>query len=173
MLYYKLYFCETNAGYLTWAVSGDGRACYMLQDGHEVDYPANCEGWAEADNDERRDMAAEYLEALGDANDFDDLYANCEGVGSGFVGTADADGFFQDLQTGTELIAQVGVGEPWSAEEIALALRSSDEWIPELCARLVHLADIKQDGIEAEYQSAECGASILYRAAKILGVDIV
>lgn len=64
-------------------------------------------------------------------------------------------------------------GEFFTPEETALLLRINDEWVPELCDRLVHLADLKQPGIEAEYQSAECGASILYRAAKILGVDIV
>lgn len=102
-MYYKMYFCETNAYNLIWAVAADGRACYMIQDGREVDYPTDHEGWAEATEAEREAIASEYLRALGEANGFDDLYVNCEG-NSGFVDIATAEDFARDLESGGTLV---------------------------------------------------------------------
>lgn len=102
-MYYKMYFCETNAYNMIWAVAADGRACYMIQDGREPDYPTDHEGWAEATEAEREAIACEYLERLGGWNDFDDLYTNCEG-NSGFTGTATAEDFARDLESGGTLV---------------------------------------------------------------------
>lgn len=53
----KLYFIETNGGWLTVATDEDGRACYMREDGREDGYPDADPRLAEADAQERETIA--------------------------------------------------------------------------------------------------------------------
>lgn len=103
----KLYFIETNGGWLTAATNDDGRACYMHQDGHEDGYPDADPRWAEADVQERETIAEKWLRSIADWNCFDDLYANCD-VQSGFCGVYTVEDFNADLENGSdEIIASI------------------------------------------------------------------
>lgn len=103
----KLYFIETNGGWLTAATNDDGRACYMHQDGHEGGYPDADPRWAEADVQERETIAEKWLRSIADWNCFDDLYANCD-VQSGFCGVYTVEDFNADLENGSdEIIASI------------------------------------------------------------------
>lgn len=103
----KLYFIETNGGWLTVATNEDGRACYMHQDGHEDGYPDADPRWAEADAQERETIAENLLRSIAEWNSFDDLYANCD-MQSGFCGVYTVEGFNADLENGSdEIIASI------------------------------------------------------------------
>lgn len=103
----KLYFIETNGGWLTVSTNDDGRACYMRQDGHEDGYPYADPRWAEADARERETIAENWLRSIAEWNSFDDLYANCD-VQSGFCGVYTVEDFNADLENGSdEIIASI------------------------------------------------------------------
>lgn len=103
----KLYFIETNGGWLTVATDEDGRACYMREDGREDGYPDADPRWAEADAQERETIAEKWLRSIADGNSFDDLYANCD-VQSGFCGVYTVEDFNADLENGSdEIIASI------------------------------------------------------------------
>ncbi len=102
----KLYFIDTNGGYLTVATNEDGRACYMWQDGKEENYPSNDLRWDEADAQEREEIVKNYLRSIADANDFDSLYTNCDSTG-GFVGVYTVADFEHDLCDFRPVVASV------------------------------------------------------------------
>ena len=103
----KLYFIETNGGWLTVATDEDGRACYMREDCREDGYPDADPRWAEADAQERETIAEKWLRSIADWNSFDDLYANCD-VQSGFCGVYTVEDFNADLENGSdEIIASI------------------------------------------------------------------
>lgn len=103
----KLYFIETNGGWLTVATDEDGRACYMHQDGHEEGYPDADPRWTEADAQERETIAENWLRSIAEWNSFDDLYANCD-MQNGFCGVYTAEDFNADLENGSdEIIASI------------------------------------------------------------------
>ena len=103
----KLYFIETNGGWLTVATDEDGRACYMREDGREDGYPDADPRWAEADAQERETIAEKWLRSIADWNSFDDLYASCD-VQSGFCGVYTVEDFNADLENGRdEIIASI------------------------------------------------------------------
>lgn len=103
----KLYFIETNGGWLTVATDEDGRACYMREDGREDGYPDADPRWAEADAQERETIAEKWLRSIADWNSFDDLYASCD-VQSGFCGVYTVEDFNADLENGSdEIIASI------------------------------------------------------------------
>lgn len=103
----KLYFIETNGGWLTVATDEDGRACYMREDGREDGYPDADPRWAESDAQERETIAEKWLCSIADWNSFDDLYANCD-VQSGFCGVYTVEDFNADLENGSdEIIASI------------------------------------------------------------------
>ncbi len=102
----KLYFIETNGGWLTAATNEDGRACYMHEDGREEGYPDADPRWAEADAQERETIAENWLRSIADWNSFDDLYANCD-IQNGFCGVYTVEDFSADLENGSEVIASI------------------------------------------------------------------
>lgn len=102
----KLYFIETNGGWLTAATSEDGRACYMHQDGHEEGYPDAAPRWTEADAQERETIAEKWLRSIADWNCFDDLYANCD-MQNGFCGVYTVEDFDANLENGCAVIASI------------------------------------------------------------------
>lgn len=103
----KLYFIETNGGWLTVATDEDGRACYMHEDGREDGYPDADPRWAEADAQERETIAENWLRSIAEWNSFDDLYANCD-MQNGFCGVYTAEDFSADLENGSgEIIASI------------------------------------------------------------------
>ena len=103
----KLYFIETNGGWLTVATGEDGRACYMHEDGREDGYPDADPRWAEADAQERETIAENWLRSIAEWNSFDDLYANCD-IQNGFCGVYTAEDFSADLENGSgEIIASI------------------------------------------------------------------
>jgi len=103
----KLYFIETNGGWLTVATDEDGRACYMREDGREDGYPDADPRWAEADAQERETIAEKWLRSIADWNSFDDLHASCD-VQSGFCGVYTVEDFNADLENGSdEIIASI------------------------------------------------------------------
>ena len=103
----KLYFIETNGGWLTFATDEDGRACYMHEDGREDGYPDADPRWAEADAQERETIAENWLRSIAEWNSFDDLYANCD-MQNGFCGVYTAEDFSADLENGSdEIIASI------------------------------------------------------------------
>lgn len=103
----KLYFIETNGGWLTVATDEDGRACYMREDGREDGYPDADPRWAESDAQDRETIAEKWLRSIADWNSFDDLYANCD-VQSGFCGVYTVEDFNADLENGSdEIIASI------------------------------------------------------------------
>lgn len=103
----KLYFIETNGGFMTVATSDDGRACYMWQDGREQNYPTQNPAWNESVRTEREQIALAWLRSIADWNSFDDLYANCD-VQSGFCGVYTVEDFNADLENGSdEIIASI------------------------------------------------------------------
>ena len=103
----KLYFVETNGGWLTVATDEDGRACYMHEDGREDGYPDADPRWAEADAQERETIAENWLRSIAEWNSFDDLYANCD-IQNGFCGVYTAEDFSADLENGSgEIIASI------------------------------------------------------------------
>lgn len=108
----KMYFVDTNGGYLTVAVAElpginrtDSRACYMWQDGHEENYPLNNPRWDDAGVAEREEIASAWLEQLSEVG-FDELYANCD-CDSGFCGVYTSAEFVNDLARGDEIIAEI------------------------------------------------------------------
>jgi hypothetical protein len=105
----KLYFIETNGGWLTVATDEDGRACYMHEDGREDGYPDADPRWAEADAQERETIAENWLRSIAEWNSFDDLYANCDiDIQNGFCGVYTAEDFSADLENGSdEIIASI------------------------------------------------------------------
>lgn len=105
----KLYFIETNGGWLTVATDEDGRACYMREDGREDGYPDADPRWAEADAQERETIAGNWLRSIAEWNSFDDLYANCDiDIQNGFCGVYTAEDFSADLENGSdEIIASI------------------------------------------------------------------
>lgn len=104
----KLYFVETNGGFMTVATSDDGRACYMWQDGREQNYPTQNPAWTESDRTEREQIAFAWLRSIAEANTFDGLYANCDVIGSGYVGVYTAQEFREDLEkTVDSIIASI------------------------------------------------------------------
>ena len=103
----KLYFIETNGGWLTVATDEDGRACYMHEDGREDGCPDADPRWAEADAQERETIAENWLRSIAEWNSFDDLYANCD-MQNGFCGVYTAEDFSADLENGSgEIIASI------------------------------------------------------------------
>ena len=56
------------------------------------------------------------------------------------------------------------------AFEVAEELRTSGEWIPELCEALCELAGMADEWKEADGESFE---QVLYKAAEILNVEII
>lgn len=103
----KLYFIETNGGWLTVATDEDSRACYMHEDGREDGYPDADPRWAEADAQERETIAENWLRSIAEWNSFDDLYANCD-IQNGFCGVYTAEDFSADLENGSgEIIASI------------------------------------------------------------------
>ena len=56
------------------------------------------------------------------------------------------------------------------ASEIAAAIRSADTWDPDLCAELREMAGLEDEWEAADGESFE---SILFRAAELLGVEIL
>lgn len=56
------------------------------------------------------------------------------------------------------------------AEEIAMELRKSGEWIPELCEELCGLADMENEWAEADGENFE---AVIYAAAENLGVVVL
>lgn len=102
----KLYFIDTNGGYLTVATNEDGRACYMWQDGKEANYPSDDPRWDEADAQEREEIAKNYLRSIADANGFDSLYTNCDSTG-GFVGVYTVADFEHDLGDYCPVVASI------------------------------------------------------------------
>ena len=103
----KLYFIETNGGWLTAATDEDGRACYMHEDGREDGYPDADPRWAEADAQECETIAENWLRSIAEWNSFDDLYANCD-IQNGFCGVYTAEDFSADLENGSdEIIASI------------------------------------------------------------------
>lgn len=102
----KLYFVETNGGYMTVATSDDGRACYMWQDGMEENYPSSSPYWDESEASERKTIAENWLRSIAEWNSFDDLYANCD-TSSGFTGVYTAAEFSEDLENGSSIIAEI------------------------------------------------------------------
>lgn len=105
----KLYFIETNGGWLTVATDEDGRACYMREDGREDGYPDADPRWAESDAQERETIAENWLRSIAEWNSFDDLYANCDiDIQNGFCGVYTAEDFSADLENGSdEIIASI------------------------------------------------------------------
>lgn len=55
------------------------------------------------------------------------------------------------------------------AEEIAMELNNSGEWIPELCEELCELADMSEEWMQADGETFE---SVVYAAAEKLGVEV-
>lgn len=55
------------------------------------------------------------------------------------------------------------------AEEIAMELNASGEWIPELCEELCALAGMEEEWAQADGETFE---SAVYAAAERLGVEI-
>ena len=56
------------------------------------------------------------------------------------------------------------------AYEVAEELRTSGEWIPELCEELCELAGLADEWEEADGESFE---AVLFKAAEVLGVEII
>ena len=56
------------------------------------------------------------------------------------------------------------------AFEVAEELRTSGEWIPELCEELCELAGLADEWEEADGESFE---AVLFKAAEVLGVEII
>ena len=56
------------------------------------------------------------------------------------------------------------------AFEVAEELRTSGEWVPELCEELCELAGLADEWKEADGESFE---QVLYKAAEILNVEII
>ena len=102
----KLYFLETNGGYMTVATNADGRACYMWQDGKEENYPVKNPSWNDAEPEQRKQIAKNYLETLKSWNDFDSLYSDCD-TSSGYTGVFTAEEFECDLEDGSSIIAEI------------------------------------------------------------------
>lgn len=104
----KLYFVETNVGFMTVATSDDGRACYMWQDGREQNYPTQNPAWNESVRTEREQIALAWLRSIADVNTFDGLYANSDVIESGYVGVYTVQEFREDLKkTGDRIIASI------------------------------------------------------------------
>ena len=98
----KMYFVDTNGGYLTVAVAElpginitDFRACYMRQDGRE-----------DAGVAEREEIATAWLKQLAECNDFESLYSDCDCY-SGFCGVYTIAAFWNDLALGDDIIAEI------------------------------------------------------------------
>lgn len=102
----KLYFVETNGGWLTVATDDDGRACYMWQDGTEENYPSGNPDWDDADDAQREQIAAEWLESIKEYNCFDSLYADCD-TSSGYTGVYTTEEFEKDLDNGCSVVAEI------------------------------------------------------------------
>lgn len=108
----KLYFVETNGGFMAVATATDpehmredGRACYMWQDGHEENYPLKNSRWYETGVAEREEIASAWLEQLSEVG-FDELYANCN-CDSGFCGVYTAGEFWRDIASGDDILADI------------------------------------------------------------------
>lgn len=109
----KLYFVETNGGFLTvaaenipeYAHEGD-RACYMWQDGCENCYPCNNPRWDDAGAAEREEIATAYLNQIADYNNFESLYSDCNCSG-GFCGVYTVADFWNDIALGNDIIAEI------------------------------------------------------------------
>ena len=56
------------------------------------------------------------------------------------------------------------------AFEVAEELRTSGEWIPELCEELCELAGLADEWEEADGESFE---AVLFKAGEALGVEII
>ena len=56
------------------------------------------------------------------------------------------------------------------AFEVAEELRNSGEWIPELCEELCDLAGMADEYREADGETFE---AVLFKAAEVLGVEII
>ena len=109
----KLYFVETNGGFMTVATATDpehtredGRACYMWQDGHEERYPCRDSRWDDAGAAEREEIATAWLKQLAECNDFESLYSYCDCY-SGFCGTYTAREFWRDIAIGDDILADI------------------------------------------------------------------
>lgn len=102
----KMYFVETNGGFLTAATEDDGRACYMWQDGYEENYPLKNPRWYEAGVAEREEIATAWLKQLAEFTDFESLYSDCD-CNSGFCGVYTSAEFVNDLARGDEIIAEI------------------------------------------------------------------
>ncbi len=109
----KLYFVETNGGFMTVATATDpehtredGRACYMWQDGHEEGYPCRNPRWDDAGVAEREEIAVAWLKQLAECNNFESLYSDCD-CDSGFCGVYSAGEFWRDIAIGDEIIADI------------------------------------------------------------------
>lgn len=109
----KMYFVDTNGGYLTVAVAElpginitDFRACYMWQDGREGNYPCNNPRWDDAGVAGREEIATAWLKQLAECNDFESLYSDCDCY-SGFRGVYTAGEFWRDIATGDDILAEI------------------------------------------------------------------
>lgn len=82
----KLYFGDTNGGYITIAVDEEsGRSCYMWEEGHEgINYPSRYD-LQDMTDEERENICKRWLAVIATYNDFDGLYTDCD-VDSGYVG---------------------------------------------------------------------------------------
>lgn len=95
----KLYFLETNGGWITAATNEDGRACFMWQDGREENYPSDAPDWNEANAEKREQIAMRWLRSVADWNSFDELYTNCDSIG-GFSGVYTVQDLASDIEQG-------------------------------------------------------------------------
>ena len=109
----KLYFVETNGGFLTVAAENipefaheGNRACYMWQDGCEACYPCNNPRWDDAGVAEREEIATAWLKQLAECNDFESLYSDCDCY-SGFRGVYTAGEFWRDIANGDDILAEI------------------------------------------------------------------
>lgn len=109
----KLYFVETNGGFMTVATATDpehmredGRACYMRHDGNEEIYPCRNPRWDDAGVAEREEIATAWLKQLAEFTDFESLYSDCD-CNSGFCGVYTYAEFVNDLACGDEIIAEI------------------------------------------------------------------
>lgn len=109
----KMYFVETNGGFMTVATATDpehtredGRACYMWQDGNEENYPLKNPRWGNACVAEREEIATEWLKQLAAFTDFESLYSDCD-CNSGFCGVYTAGEFWRDIATGGDILADI------------------------------------------------------------------
>ena len=78
--------------------------------------------------------------------------------------------FWSDFSDPQDIVRKYG-----DDEDLAETFRHMGEWEPDMCAELIHRAARIQPEIEAEYDAADGDnvEDVLYRAAEILGVEII